>query len=219
LRVREIRVRDWRGDGGPIGRSPAAEGRGVVAGAEVVVAGFGVAFFAFEFIRRRASIGVCTLSAEGIEVSVVTESAGRGENLARGAEEIFAVIIDAVAADNAMGDALATEVNVLVGEIAGGIGFVEDFCAGAVPVEFAAGFLEAIAVAVVRVSDTGGSLDLAFGVPGVGVVSIVESVAGSVVAERGDLVVAVGDEAEAALDLATVVGRGSDRTDFLYHGE
>ena len=107
-----------------------------------------------------------------------------------------------------MGDALAAEVNVLVGEVAGGIGFVEDFGACAVPIDFAAGFLDAVTVAIV--SDTASGLDLAFGVPGVGVVSVVESVAGSVVAKGGDLVVAIGDEAEAALYLAAVVGRGRD---------
>ena len=111
-------VRRFPGDpSARIGRSPAAEGWGIVAGAEVVVTGFAVAYFAFEFIRRRTGSGVRALSAEGVEVSVVTESTGRGENLARGAEEIFAVIIDSVAADDAMGDALAAEINVLVGEI------------------------------------------------------------------------------------------------------
>jgi hypothetical protein len=109
-----------------------------------------------------------------------------------------------------VGDALAAEVNVLVGEVAGGIGFVEDFGACAVPIDFAAGFLEAVTVAIVSVSDTTGGFDLALGVPSVGVVSVVEGVAGSVVAEGGDLVVAIGDEAEAALDLAAVVGRGRD---------
>ena len=117
MRIGEIGIRHGRGDGGPGGRSPAAEGWGIVAGAEVVVTGFAVAYFAFEFIRRRTGSGVRALSAEGVEVSVVTESTGRGENLARGAEEIFAVIIDSVAADDAMGDALAAEINVLVGEI------------------------------------------------------------------------------------------------------
>ena len=109
-----------------------------------------------------------------------------------------------------MGDALAAEVNVLVGEVAGGIGFVEDFGACAVPIDFAAGFLDAVTVAIVSVSDTTGGFDLALGVPSVGVVSVVEGVAGSVVAEGGDLVVAIGDEADTALYLATVVSRGRD---------
>ena len=39
---------------------------------------------------------------------------------------------------------------------------------------------------------------------------VVESVAGSVIPKGGDLVVAIGDEDEAALYLAAVVGRGRD---------
>ena len=109
-----------------------------------------------------------------------------------------------------MGDAPAAEVHVLVGDVAGGIGFVEDFGACAVPIDFAAGFLDAVTVAIVSVSDTTGGFDLALGVPSVGVVSVVEGVAGSIVAKGGDLVVAIGDEADTALYLATVVSRGRD---------
>src|SRR2546427_8039898 len=58
LRVGEIGVRDGNGDGGPVGAKPAAEAVGVVAGAEVVVAGFGVAFLAFEFVIVLRA-GVC----------------------------------------------------------------------------------------------------------------------------------------------------------------
>ena len=87
-----------------------------------------------------------------------------------------------------MGDAFAAEENVLVGEIAGGIGFVEDFGARAVPINLAIGFLDSIAVAIVGVVNAGGGLDFAFGVPGVGIVGIVQNVAGSVVAEAGDLI-------------------------------
>jgi len=53
LRVGKIGIGDGDGDRGPIGAEPAAETVGVVAGAEVVVAGFGVAFFAFEFVVLR----------------------------------------------------------------------------------------------------------------------------------------------------------------------
>jgi hypothetical protein len=41
-------------------------------------------------------------------------------------------------------------------------------------------------------------------------VGVVGSVAGSVIARGGDPVVAIGDEDEAALYLAAVVGRGRD---------
>src|SRR6266568_7395365 len=47
LRVGEIGVGDGNGDGGPISAEPAAEAVGVVAGVEVVVAGFCVALLAF----------------------------------------------------------------------------------------------------------------------------------------------------------------------------
>lgn len=50
LRVGEVGVGDGFWDGGPVGAQPAAEAVGVVSGAEVVVAGFGIAFFAFEFV-------------------------------------------------------------------------------------------------------------------------------------------------------------------------
>ncbi len=50
LRVGEIGVRDGNGDVGPIGAEPAAEAVGIVAGAEVIVAGFRVALLALEFV-------------------------------------------------------------------------------------------------------------------------------------------------------------------------
>src|SRR5208337_4023770 len=46
LRVGEVGVGDGSGNVRPIGAEPAAEAVGVIARAEVVVAGFGVAFFA-----------------------------------------------------------------------------------------------------------------------------------------------------------------------------
>jgi hypothetical protein len=45
----------------------------------------------------------------------------------------------------------AAEENVFVGDIAAGIGFVEDFGACTVPVDFSIGFLDAVAVTVVGV--------------------------------------------------------------------
>src|SRR5262249_4900613 len=56
------------------------------------------------------------------------------------------------------------------------------------PIEFAAGFLDAAAIAVISVSNASTGLHLAFGVPGVGVDAVVGSVAGSVVAEAGEVV-------------------------------
>jgi hypothetical protein len=48
LRVGEIGVGEDDGDGGPVGTEPPAKAVGVVARAEVVVAGLRIAFFAFE---------------------------------------------------------------------------------------------------------------------------------------------------------------------------
>ena len=71
-----------------------------------------------------------------------------------------AVIYRAVAADDAMGYALATEENVFVADVSRGIGFVEHFTACAVPVYFAARFLKAVTVTIVSVSDASRGLDL-----------------------------------------------------------
>jgi hypothetical protein len=48
LWVGEVGVGDGRGNSGPVGAEPAAEAVGVVAGAEVVVAGFGVTLLALQ---------------------------------------------------------------------------------------------------------------------------------------------------------------------------
>ena len=70
LGVGEVGVGDGNGNSGPVGAEPTAEAVGVVAGAEVIVAGFGVAFLAFELvIVLRAGVGVgSSLDAEGIEI-------------------------------------------------------------------------------------------------------------------------------------------------------
>jgi hypothetical protein len=77
LWVGEVGAGDGVGDGGPVGGEPAAEAVGVVAGAEVVVASFGVAFFAFEFVILRAGIDVgSAFAAEGVKIGVVADGAG-----------------------------------------------------------------------------------------------------------------------------------------------
>ena len=78
---------------GPVGAEPAGETVGVVASAEVVVAGFGVTFFAFELVVLRAGVGVGALAAKGIEVGVVAHDAGTCGDDARSAEEVFDVVI------------------------------------------------------------------------------------------------------------------------------
>jgi hypothetical protein len=75
LRVGEIGVRDGDGDGGPVGAEPAAKALAVVAGAEFVVPGFGVAFLTLEFVILQAGIGVGMFAAVGIEIGVVADGA------------------------------------------------------------------------------------------------------------------------------------------------
>jgi uncharacterized YccA/Bax inhibitor family protein len=105
LRVGEIGVGDRNGNVRPVGGEPAAEAAGVIAGAELVVAGFGVAFLAFEFVVLRASVGVSVFAAVGVEIGVV---AGRAVVLRHGAgraEQVFDVILR-VAAGGTDRDAL-----------------------------------------------------------------------------------------------------------------
>jgi len=71
---------------------------GIVAGAEVVVAGFGVAFLAFEFVVLRAGIGVGALTAVRIEIGIVADDSGVGGGDAGSAEKVFDVV-DGIAND------------------------------------------------------------------------------------------------------------------------
>ena len=92
MRVGEVGVGNGSGDGGPVGGEPAAETVGVVAGAEVVVASFGVALFALEFVVLGAGVGVGALAPEGVEIRVVAEDARVGRNGAGGAQQILDII-------------------------------------------------------------------------------------------------------------------------------
>lgn len=117
MRVGEIGVGDGDGDGGPVGAEPTAKALAVVAGAEIVVAGFGVALLAFEFVILRAGIGVGMFAAVGIEIGVVADGAVVRGNDAGAAEEVFGVKLR-VAAGGKHGDALAAEENVFVESVA-----------------------------------------------------------------------------------------------------
>ena len=75
LRVGEVGVGDRNGDRGPVGAEPAAEAIGVVARAEVVVAGFRIAFLALEFVILRKNANVGALAAVRIEIRVVADNA------------------------------------------------------------------------------------------------------------------------------------------------
>jgi len=213
LRIGEVGVGNCNGDGGPVGAEPAAEAVGVVARAEVVVAGFRVAFLAFELVDvLRASVGDGALAAVGVEVGIVTDATSiRGDGTGR-AEEVLDVI-DGCAARGQHGDAFAAEENVFGGGVAGGVGFGKDVAAGAVPIELAADFRGAAAVAVIGVSDSTGRLQLTLAVPGVGVDAVVGGVAGKIVRKAGKMIIAIRSFGEAAfLSAAGVTGvrRGGD---------
>ena len=205
---------DGYGDVGPIGAEPATEAIGIVAGAEVVVAGFGVALFAFELVvvGRRTAVGIGVFAAVGIEVGVVGTVPLFWVTTRGGAEEVFRVVFG-IAASGEHGDALAAKENVFVQGVARGIGFGEDFAAGAVPIELAARFGNAATGAVVEVVDATSGFDLRFGVVRIATGAVILGVAGEVVAEDGKVVVAISRSGEAAFFGAAGVigiGRGSD---------
>ena len=144
------------------------------------------------------------LAAVGIEVGVVARCAVIGGHHTRRAEKVLEVVLG-VAACGEDGDALAGKENVFVEGVARSVSLAEDFAAGAIPVEFAIGFGDAASGTIVGISDASGGLNLRFGVVGVGDGAVAERVAGSVVAEAGNVIIAVGGDAAHGLFAATVV--------------
>ena len=112
LWIVQVGVGDWGGDGGPVGGEEAAHGGGIVAGAEVVEIGFGVAFFAGEFVGGEIGGGAdgVVLLAEGIQGVAIDDGSGdAGEN--GGGSEI--VVMDEVGGGVlVLGDELAAGVDV-----------------------------------------------------------------------------------------------------------
>src|SRR5579871_6862640 len=145
LRIGEVGVGHGRGNRGPVGGEPATKAVGVVASTEVVVAGFGVALFAFKFVVLRAGVGVGAFAAVGVEVGVIARYTGVAGEDARSAEHVFN-IIERAAAGGKHGDALASEENILGGGVARSIGFGQDVAAGTVPIEFAASFGDVVRI-------------------------------------------------------------------------
>src|SRR5258705_12340224 len=78
LRVAKVSIWDRNGSRGPIRAEPAPETVGIVASAKVVVAGFRVSLFSFEFVILRATISVGMLTPEGVKVGVVADDASVG---------------------------------------------------------------------------------------------------------------------------------------------
>jgi hypothetical protein len=64
-----------------------------------------------------------------------------------------------------VGDAFPAKIHILVGDVSGSVRFIEDLRAGAVPVDFAIGFLDTVAIAVVGVVHPATGFDFAFGIP------------------------------------------------------
>src|SRR5712692_11686283 len=214
LRVNKVGVRNRSGDGGPVGAEPAAETVGIVARAEVVIAGLGVALLALEFvIVLRASVGVGALAPIRIKIGVVADDAGVGGEDAGSAEQIFD-IINRIAADGEHGNALAAEEDVFVDRVPASISFGEDVAAGAVPVELAVRLVHAAAVAIVEIIHAACGFELTFSVPSVRADPIARGVTGHIIRKAGEVIVAVGGFGEAAFLRATGVIRvrsGGDR--------
>jgi hypothetical protein len=159
--------------------------------------------------RVFSALRVCHPAAVGVEVGVVAERAGVVGHDAGGAEEVFDIILRA-AAGGKHSDAFACEENVFVKSGAGRIGFGEDFAAGAIPIELAADLGSATTGAVVKIGHAVGAFDFAFGVVGVCVSAVALRIAGGVVGEDGELIVAVGSGGKAAFfGAAGVTGVGS----------
>lgn len=111
------------------------------------------------------------------------------------------------------GDALTAEENVLeeagVGRTAGQVGFVEGIAAHAIPVELGAGFLDALAVAVVSGGNARRGGKLVFGIVGdAGDAGTAVEVAWRIVAESAEAVVGESRNAEGFASAAGVGGRG-----------
>jgi hypothetical protein len=85
-----------------------------------------------------------------------------------------------------MGDAFPAKIHILVGDVSGSIGFVENLRACAEPVDFTVGFLDAVAVAIVGVVHAATGFDFAFGIPHVGVGDIRRFVSCGVIGESGE---------------------------------
>ena len=135
MRVGEVGVGDGNGDVGPIGAEPAAEAVGIVARAEIVVAGFRVALLALEFVDVARGGEIGAFAAVGVEVRVVQDDAGGVRDDARGAERILDIKLRG-AAGGEQSNAFAAEKDVFVGIVARTVGFGQDFAPGAVPVKF-----------------------------------------------------------------------------------
>jgi len=177
----------------------------------VIVPRLCIPLFAFKLIVvLRAGVGVRrALAAEGVEIGVVTNNSGVGGYHARGAERVFDVV-DGIGTSGEHGNELAAEKDKFGSGVAGGIGFGEDFAAGAVPVELTVGLGDAAAVAVIKIIYAVGRFQLAFAVPDVSVKTIGLRVTRGIVREAGQVIISVGGFGKAGfVGAAGVLGAAS----------
>lgn len=214
LWISEVGVGDGSGVGGPVGDGEAAQRGGVVTRTEFIQPRFGVALFGGKFVAVAGRGANDALAAKGVEVRVVEDGTGRVGNDAGGAEVASQVVIDVVRGI-AAGDALAAKENVLVecgiGDAAGEVCFVEGVAAYAVPIDGAAGFLDAFAVAIVSIGDSGSGEQLILGVVCISVAeAVVDEVSSSVICLTANLVLGGGGNVEEFFVRAGVAGDASD---------
>jgi len=90
----QVRIGDRLGFRSPIGTGPAPELVGVIPCAEVIEAGFGVAFFAGELVVVRIAVGELQFAAPGIIIRLGFDVAGGIGDYRGGLEIVREVIRD-----------------------------------------------------------------------------------------------------------------------------
>ena len=127
--------------------------RRIVPRAEVIQAGFGVAFFAGEFVGITAGGEYRSLAAKRVKVRVVKWrdcSGGVGHD-ACGAEMIGEIVVH-ITRGIAPGDTLSVEEYIFVRDVAAGVAFIERVRVHSVPIQLAIGLHYPPSIGVVRVS-------------------------------------------------------------------
>ncbi len=132
------------------------------------VGGYGIPPFKKRRVGHPPTVGIGALGAEGDEVGVVADGSVVLRDHARTPQEVLDIVLR-VGPGGQQGNAATAEEDVLGGGGSRGVGLGEDFASGTVPVEFAAYLGGAASVGVVGVGDAASSLQLALGVPGVGI--------------------------------------------------
>lgn len=118
-----LRVPDFGAGHERVWTHKTANGRRIVPCAKIVQSRLGIPFLAGEFVTVTAGRRNDALAAEGVEVGIIEDGAGRVGDDAGGTQMVRKIIVDVVLVI-AVGDALASEENVLlergIGDAAGG---------------------------------------------------------------------------------------------------